>query len=154
LKIEQSANSWFPGSAWELHSSGICKLESKFCDWHYIPRQSLGISNLLRTNCLRLSEIASGGSSRGAPLLACPAMPKTRLDKPHPRRLSAIPCSAHEKGTQLGGPQSLARLAYFGNSTASITWITPFSHLMSVDVTLALSTMTLPSLTLIVSSDP
>jgi len=43
---------------------------------------------------------------------------------------------------------------YFGNSTESMTWITPFEHTMSAFTTLALSTITAPPFTLIVSDSP
>ena len=44
--------------------------------------------------------------------------------------------------------------AYWGRITLSITWITPLLAAMSVAVTVALSTRTLPSATLILTSEP
>ena len=59
--------------------------------------------------------------------------------------------------TKKGGrrrPPSGVRPAYLGRITASITWITPLAHAMSVFTTLASSTFTFPSVTVIFAEDP
>ena len=59
-----------------------------------------------------------------------------------------------KKGGPEKAPQSAFVLHHLGRITASITWITPLLHAMSVFTTLALSTFTLPSVTVIFAEDP
>src|SRR5690349_11452606 len=82
-----------------------------------------------------------------------------------PTDIRSRPKKVHPAAEDSGGVQSdpgvtwrareyASDVDYFGSSTVSITWITPFDAPTSAWVTVALSTITLPSTTLIATDWP
>jgi hypothetical protein len=73
------------------------------------------------------------------------------VDKKTPGRLTATRglSSGYRRSGRPATASSVGKVNYFGSITESMTWITPFEAAMSVAVTLAPSTLTLPSFTAI-----
>lgn len=60
-----------------------------------------------------------------------------------------------KRGASIGKPPAATvSTCYLGRITESITWITPLLHRTSVAMTVALSTLTFPFLTRILTFDP
>src|SRR5690606_39488511 len=72
------------------------------------------------------------------------------MDAPHLRAgrgPEQIEAGARHAAAPLAQPRGRVRVRYLGRITLSITWITPLLHLMSVAITFAPSTCTVPSFT-------